>query len=248
MNRTPSNFADPGRIAPSVEKQWRDDFIVELRLLSVPGDRIGDALMTVESHVAESGEPAREAFGEGRAYAREIADATGTAGRGGPIGPATVIGIVLGLVGMLVTARAGSSWFDGEPVGVVAGELVGLGVLLLLTSTLFFTRTLRVIIDHHVLAMFIPALLTGVFVGLLLLLSEPLLTVPALPLALAGALALLAGTAVLWFDSPEPTDQITVPGQEPAAGVRSRLASALVMPLMTVFVLVFIWIVHTIAA
>lgn len=64
---------DPGAMAPSVEKAWRDELITELRLLDVPGERIGDALMTVETHVRESGESAEEAFGEARAYARELA-------------------------------------------------------------------------------------------------------------------------------------------------------------------------------
>lgn len=65
-------FRDPGRIAPSGDKTWRDSFIIELRLLDVPGDRIGDELMTVETHVGESGESAPEAFGDPRAYARAL--------------------------------------------------------------------------------------------------------------------------------------------------------------------------------
>lgn len=248
MNQTRSIFGDPGRIAPSVEKAWRDDFIVELRLLSAPGDRIGDALMTVETHVAESGESAQEAFGEAKAYAQEIAEATGAAGRGGTTGPATVVSTVLGLVGMLVTARAFGSWLDRGPVEVITGELVGLCVLLLLVSTLFFTRTLRVIVDHPVLALLLPALLTGAFVGLLLFLSEPLFAVSAVPLSAVGTLMLVVSTAVIWFDGREVVDQITAPAQTPVAVVRTRLVSALVMPLMTVLVLAFIGTLHALTA
>ncbi|OLT23819.1 hypothetical protein BJF81_09565 [Ornithinimicrobium sp. CNJ-824] len=51
---------DPADLAPSVERAWADEFALEQRLLDVPGARIGDALVTVESHVAESGETARE--------------------------------------------------------------------------------------------------------------------------------------------------------------------------------------------
>lgn len=248
MDRTQGIFADPGRMAPSVDKQWRDDFIVELRLLSVPGDDVGDALMTVESHVAESGESAREAFGEPKVYAREIADATGTAGRGGSMGVATIIGIVLGLVGMLVTSRAVATVLDGGPVEVTTGELVGLGVLLLLTGALFFTPTLRVVIDHPVLAALLPALATGVLVGIFLLLSEPLFEVPALPLAGAGALVLVVSAVTIWVDGRGSTDQVTAPGQAPSASVWTRLFPAVVLPLMTLLLLAVIWVVHVIAA
>src|SRR5690606_9834504 len=108
-------FGDPGAIAPSIDKAWRDAFILELRLRSVPGEAIGDALMTVETHVAESGESAEGAFGDARAYAREIATATGSTGGGWSVSAMTVISSLLGLVGMLLTVRAFTSWLEGEP-------------------------------------------------------------------------------------------------------------------------------------
>lgn len=148
MSRPRSIFRDPGRIAPSVDKAWRDDFIVELRLLSVPGPRIGDELMTVETHAAESGESGRTTFGEAKGYAREIAEATGASGRGQGFGPATLVGSGLGLVGMLATVRSFSTWLEGGPVGITAGELVGLGVVLALVGALVLTGTLRRVIEH----------------------------------------------------------------------------------------------------
>ena len=72
-------LADPGRLAPHLERAWREDFIVELRLRGVPGDVIGDALVTADTHVQESGESAGEAFGDARTYAKEIAENGGTA-------------------------------------------------------------------------------------------------------------------------------------------------------------------------
>lgn len=248
MSRTPSIFGDPGRIAPSVEKAWRDDFILELRLLSVPGDRIGDALMTVESHVAESGESAQEAFGEPKPYAREIAAATGTVDAGWTVGLATVISTVAGLVGMLVTVRAFVGWLDGGPVGVTTGELVGLGVLVALGAAVVFTPTLRIVVEHPWLAVLLPALVTGGFVGLFLLMADPVLTVPVAPVGAVGVLLLVLGAVVGWFDGPHEPDEITAPGQAPRGGpLGSRLPTALVMSLMTLLMLVLVWVQYAIA-
>jgi hypothetical protein len=36
--------------------KWRDDLILQLQLKNVPGDRIGDILFEIDSHLAESGE------------------------------------------------------------------------------------------------------------------------------------------------------------------------------------------------
>ncbi|NYF98419.1 hypothetical protein [Janibacter cremeus] len=248
MNRTRSAFGDPGRIAPSVEKEWRDDFIVELRLLSAPGHQIGDELMTVETHVAESGEPAAQAFGEAKPYAREIAEATGATGRGGSIGPATIAGNGLGLLGMFATVHAVTHWLEGGPAGVTTGELVGLGVILLLVSTLLFTRTLRVIVEHPRLALLLPALFIGVFVGIFALLSDPLFTVPTVPLGVAGALLLLAGIAVNWLDLRVDASEIIAPGEVPSGQRRGRLLAALAMPLMTVLLLTQVWVMHALTS
>jgi hypothetical protein len=61
---------------------WSDDLLLALRMREVPGARIGEVLAEVQSHVAETGEDPRAAFGEPRAYADEVADALGTPRRG----------------------------------------------------------------------------------------------------------------------------------------------------------------------
>ncbi|WP_338749002.1 hypothetical protein [Janibacter alittae] len=248
MKQNRSIFADPGRIAPSVEKAWRDDFIVELRLLSVPGDQIGDELMTVETHVAESGEPAVQAFGEAKVYAREIAAATGAAGRGGSVGPATIGGNVLGLLGMLGTAGAFAGGLAGGPVGVTTGELMGLAAVLALVGALFVPKTLRVIVEHPRLALLLPALVIGVLVGIVILLSDPLFTVPPVPLGVAGVLLLVVGTAVTWYDLSDDASEITAPGEGPSDGRRGRLLAVVAMPLMTVLLLSHVWLLHALTA
>lgn len=50
-------------------RKWREDLILQLRMKDVPGDRIGDILLEVESHIRETGESPEEAFGPAKAYA-----------------------------------------------------------------------------------------------------------------------------------------------------------------------------------
>lgn len=239
-------FGDPGAIAPSVEKAWRDTFIVELRLRSVPGQVIGDALMTVETHVAESGEEAHDAFGDAKTYAREIAAATGIPAQGWSVSAATIASTLLGLVGMLISMRAFAGWLEGEPVGVAAGELVGMGVLVLLACTLFFTATLRLLVEHRWLALPVPALLVGGLVGLYIAFGEPLFELPAAAFGVTGAVLLAASVALSWLREPADLDQVAAPGQAASASTTSRVASVLIFPLMTLGLLVFTWVLHVV--
>ncbi len=51
---------------------YRQELIVALRLKDVPGDRIGEIVAEVESHVADTGEHPSEAFGAPRDYAATL--------------------------------------------------------------------------------------------------------------------------------------------------------------------------------
>lgn len=56
----------------ATNEAWIDDFILALRLQSVRGDAIGDAIAVVRAHLADSGESAAEAFGEPGTYADQL--------------------------------------------------------------------------------------------------------------------------------------------------------------------------------
>lgn len=241
-------LGDPGSLAPSVDKQWRDEFILELRLLSVPGETIGDALLTVETHVTDSGEDAAEAFGDARSYAKEISRATGTAGRGWKVSATTVASTLLGLLGMLLSVSAFSAWLQRGPVGVTTGELVGLGVVLLLACALFFSGTMRLLAEHRWLALPVPVLLVGALVGLFVVLGEPLFEVPTLPVAVAGVLLLAVSTVLSWVEQATTLDQVTAPGQAPVVSRSTQAFTALIFPSMTVLLLVFVWVLHTLTS
>ena len=66
-----------GSVLNSTEQAWCKALLLYLRLLSVPGPRIGEVLAEVQSHVAETGEAPREAFGTPKEYAGQVAQAMG---------------------------------------------------------------------------------------------------------------------------------------------------------------------------
>ena len=59
---------------------YTDELLLALRLRDLPGPQIAEALAEVNSHVAETGEDPREAFGPPRAYARQVAAALDKSG------------------------------------------------------------------------------------------------------------------------------------------------------------------------
>lgn len=242
-------FADPGQIAPHVEKGWRDDFLIELRLLGVAGDRIGDALVTVDSHVAESGESARDAFGDPVPYAREIARSA-EAGRGWSVNRWTVVGSVAGLVGMLASMRALTGWLEGGPIAITVGDGVGLLLLLLLVAAVlrWTTRLLRVVMEHRVaVPLLAPVVLIGAFVGVFLLWRQTWFEVGVLPVAVTAVALLAVSVAAAWVDAPPDEDQIVAPGESPQPGVGARISVALILPLLTLLLLVLTWGLHRFA-
>jgi hypothetical protein len=62
----------------TIPTDYQQQLLMALRLRKVPGRRIAEALAEVDSHVAETGEDAYQAFGEPKAYADQIAGALGS--------------------------------------------------------------------------------------------------------------------------------------------------------------------------
>lgn len=234
-------FVDPGTIAPSVDRDWRNDLILELRLLDVPGDRIGDALMTVEAHITESRESAPEAFGDARAYARDLT--SGAEPQRWPVTPAVIAGAVVGVLSMLAITRAFSAWLAGGPVQVVLGDAVSLGVLvlLMLATIAMFTQVLRFVADHPWLTFAISFVgLGAIFAVPALLLRHPLLEAPSLTVGLVG-LGLLAVSSMLIVVQTAQHDEITAPGHSPSR-TNGSLAAAMILPVVTLGMLLITWI------
>ncbi len=137
-----------GRVLTSTEQAWCDDLLLALRLRDVPGARIGEVLAEVQSHVAETGEDPRQAFGEPGEYADQIAEALGVPASGGgmwrqlvrslswrDLAVAAVIGVTCFLLADgLWSLGAGEPGAFGLPAGpvtaVAAAVLAGCAALL----------------------------------------------------------------------------------------------------------------------
>lgn len=199
---------------PHVEPDWAEAFLLELRLRGVDGRRIGAALAEVEAHCAESGQSAREAFGDPTTYAVELAPAapgiTVSWGR-------ELVSSFLGFGGMVTTLAAVGAWQRGTEVELTTGAL-GVGLLVLIGTVLIVRHAeglLRAVVRRWwiaVIGALVPIIL---FVGILLLGRQTLVTVPALPAVVLGLVLLTAHTvlALRLADDGDP-----VVGPEGAGG------------------------------
>lgn len=121
---------------------YSDELLYALRMRDVPGQQIAEALAEVHSHVAETGEDPRAAFGPPRAYALEVAAALGEPGKPPPswrtlpswgtaatYGLSGAAGAWLLLNGVLAFASGDQSALGLPPVATL---VVGLAVLIVM--------------------------------------------------------------------------------------------------------------------
>ncbi|MCF6743382.1 hypothetical protein E9529_03670 [Blastococcus sp. KM273128] len=140
-----------GKVLNSTEQAWCDDLLLRLRLRDVPGTRIGEVLAEVESHVAETGEHPREAFGPPREYADQVADALGIR----PVGTWAWVRGSLGVRDLLVAVLTGLGGFataeglwslaagDRSLFGLPAWAVAAAGALVLAACTARFVLAAR---------------------------------------------------------------------------------------------------------
>lgn len=238
---------DPAAMAPHVERRWVESFVIEQRILGVPGDRIGDALATVEAHVLESGESGSDAFGDPRTYARELAASEG--GRPGGVDANTIAGSLLGLVALLLVPRALGAWLGGTAVSVTVADLVIALVLVALLIGLFTAAdaVLRLLVDHRWVGFLVVPALVAAFVAVLVTARGELATPSAALVGGVGVLAMLGQVAVLWR---QPTDEIVEPGAARLGAVRHgaqgrhRVLALVLGPGLVALMCLLTWVLH----
>ena len=237
MNATSKRPTSPERLAPSVEPDWVRSFVTEQNLRGVPPQRIGDQLVTVESHVRESGESAEEAFGDPAEYARAL-----PAGGEWKLGRRTVLELALGLAGMLLVLAAFNAWLAGERIPVTTGSLVMLGILAVSVAILLARPgvVLRLIVERPVLGWVVSLTPFTLFVASLLLLPTELATLPVVPPAVVGVVALVASSTLAALNPEE--DEITGPGERPRRSAVARRVGVLLYPLLTLAMMVLAWV------
>ena len=237
--RASSRTTDHLRLAPSVEKDWVEAFVLEQRLIGVPGDRIGDMLAVVESHVADSGERAQDAFGEPVAYAREAASSHRV---DEDRDPSWILGTGLGLLGMLLTIFGAQAWIDGEErVELTVGTLVALGLVAAAFALLHLASEpfLRFVLRRPWASLGLFVLHFSAMVAAFVFLPAPVAHVPVGAAVAAGVATLALGVLVEWRSrtADQLADPILGPGErrpaEPRRGWFSVL-TLLLFPLLTV--------------
>ncbi len=107
--------------------KYTSDLLIALRLRDVPGERIGQIIAEVESHVAETGEDPQTAFGKPREYAKAVAPS-----RGDWASPGMLLRIVWGAATGWALADGAISLILGEEAvfGIRAWIVLALGVVL----------------------------------------------------------------------------------------------------------------------
>lgn len=263
----PVNYA---RLAPSVEQDWVEGFVLEQRLLGVPGHRIGDTLALIESHVTESGEPVREAFGDPKAYARQAAPSRRVEGDRDPW---WLVGLGLGLVGMFLTGVGADEWLFGSgQIEVTAGLLVSGGLLLAAFAVLVLATdmVLRLAVERTWTFLGVCAVYAGAVVAINLVLGDGVGRWSAVPVTVVGAGLLVLSAVLQWRTASQGglDDPIVGPIQQPEAeGARaaassvpgsvpnpgSRAAGLLgwltvfLFPILTVLMVALSWVLHLLA-
>lgn len=120
--------------APNVAPEWTEAFIVEARLRDLTGAQIGDALAEVNAHVVDSGQSARDAFGDPRAYAAELATSAAPVVEGHMA--RTLVPVGLQVVGMVLGLSAAAHLGSGEPFELGWGLLSSLLFILLVIAAM----------------------------------------------------------------------------------------------------------------
>lgn len=204
---------------PHIHPAWSEAFLLELRLQGVAESHIGAALAEVEAHCAESGETARDAFGDPASYATALAL---------PRSPGQTVSLRdelpslgVGLGGMLLTLSAVGAWRSGTDVSITGASVAAMATLF--AGTLLIVKhvvpLVRAIVKNAWLAIVYSVVPVAIFVGVLLLLGEDVLfTVPMVPSLVVGMLALAVSTCVALRRADALDDPVVGPDQAHGAG------------------------------
>jgi hypothetical protein len=184
--------------------------VLALRMHDVPGDRIGQVVAEVESHVAESGEDPVDAFGSPPAYAERIRATLGPPPRRRP---GAVVAATVTVVAVVLALQALAALTGDGRVAVTAGVVVAVGLVVAAATLLvpLLARPMWQFVAAYAVAA--PAA-----TGALALLDEPVLvTVPAWAALVVAVLVGVAGfVLVRRLSDPIVEPRVTT---EPAAGV-----------------------------
>jgi len=214
-------YAQERTIAPTVDPQWAETFIVAHRLRGVAGEQISDALTEVNDHIAESGRSAEEAFGPASQYAGTL-DLPGDVDNKTSALYRAVIPVILGTLGTLTAPLAVKSWRSEMLVvvstGAVVSSLLAIVVMLALppvySRTLpkspFVGRTRKGMLQAATIGGLVGAGWMALVLVPLIVFTTPLVQLPIWPIFLSGII-LLATSTILYLRLPYREDPLEPP-------------------------------------
>lgn len=204
---------------PHIEPAWAEALLLELRLSGVAGHQIGATLAEIEAHCADSGQTARDAFGDPTSYAAAL-DL--------PAAPDQKVSlreelpsVGSGLAGMLLTLGAVGAWLSGTDVKVTGASLASLALVVLGTFLIIrhVETLMRAIATKTWLAFVFAVVPLALFVGVFVLFGQTVLfTVPMLPSLVLGVLALAVSTNLALRRANSLEDPVVGPDGADGAG------------------------------
>ena len=232
-------------LAPNLEPEWTSKFLIELRLQGVGGQDIGVALAEANSHCAESGESAAEAFGDPEEYARSLQLPPSPAQSPEAMRTA-VLPTVVQLAGMLAVQATAAPLAKGEPLFEVTWGLLG-SLVAVTAAVLLLARITPSILRRIVKAKSWKSitLLAGCFIvaavagGLPVILLDGVAAQVPVWAVLMGGVVVLGGGAVWDYRSAylKDMDLISQPDNGDSYGrstaKKIRWASTLLIPVFT---------------
>ena len=155
-----------------VTDTYRRELLTALKLRNVHPDLIGEIIAEVDSHLADSGEDPRQAFGPAAAYARQFpprdADMTASSKRRRDVIRAT-IGAAVGFVSAVGTFAVARG--DDRALGLPSWIVLALGVVGAFAVAALLSRSVGRVVDPRtgrpadpVRPWFVPSLLGAYFV------------------------------------------------------------------------------------
>lgn len=232
-------------LAPNLEPEWTSKFLLELRLQGVSGQDIGVTLAEANSHCAESGESAAEAFGDPEEYARSL-QLTPSPTQSSEAVRTAVLPTVVQLAGMLAVQATAAPLAKGEPLFEVTWGLIG-PLIAIIIAVLLLARVapalLRGIVKAKAwksIAVLTGCVLVAAVAGALpvILLNNVAAQVPVW-LVLVGGVVVLGGGAVWDYQSAylKDMDLISQPDSGESYGSATakkvRWASTMLIPAFT---------------
>jgi len=230
---------------PHVDRAWRDRFVLELREREVPGPRIGDALVHVESFCADSGRGAEEEFGAADVYARSLFGDDLPEPGPTPLPTGVVVALSVGLLGMLLTFDVAQSWLAGTATELTLSMLVH-GALVL-AAAVGVTRHVVALVRRPWRGALLLTAVVGVLVGVHVVLADgPSVTLPTAAAAVPALVLLLAPS--LWLQRHDRSaDVLTAPFTSDADATRANrtwdVLTAWALPLCTLVGTAFQWVI-----